>query len=421
MYHGAWMGEPGNDRQLRPGLALYLLVLLAGLNFLNYATRNVVVTMYPELRAAFGYDNSQLGWLYSAFMLGHAATNVPFGWLADRYDRRRALATGAVIWSIANLASALAEPFGAMVASRFLAGVGTAACVPIANALLCDVFPEERKARTVAVLNVGLFLGGAAGIVMGTFPGLPWAFVILAVPGLLLAILTAGLPIAPRRSTVVAPITRSIEVVRVVKECFSVLRLRSMRRMLGGAVGASFAAGGFLAWFADFLDRAKGFDPESAMLILGGLGLTGGLAGVIAGGVVADRLRRTRENGRVLAICIGFAAATPCALVAIYAPRGATFYVGSWFLMFFVNWYHGPMAAAVDDLVDDNRAALAQATFIFLMHLLGTVPGPVLVGALTDVVTIQHALLVPTVGLVWAAIAFGTTRVAGRDGAREAC
>jgi len=399
------------------GYGWYVLALLAGLNIVNYATRNVVVTMYPDLRSAFELDNTQLGWLSSAFMFAHAGMNVPFGWLADRLDRRRVLALGAVIWSLANLAVAIADSFGLLIAGRILAGIGTAACVPIANALVCDVFPEDRKARSVAVLNVGLFLGGGVGIVLGNQPGFPLAFVIVAVPGFVLAFLAARIEISPHAEDgASASVSLSL-----TGGALSVLRIPTIRWMISGAVGAAFAAGGYLAWFADFLARAKGFDPDQAMMLLGVLGLTGGLGGVVCGAAVGDRLMRAMPHGRLVTIALSFAAAAPCALVSIYSPRGVPFYVASWLLMFFISWYHGPMAAAVDDRVDDRRAALAQATFIFLMHLLGTATAPVLVGALVDRVGIEHALVAPTVAVVLAALAFARAAATARDAANKSC
>jgi predicted MFS family arabinose efflux permease len=398
----------------------YVLGLLASLNFVNYATRNVVVTMYPDLRAAFQFDNAELGWMTSAFMYAHAVMNVPFGWLADRFDRRRVLALGGLIWSLANLAVVFADGFGYMLAGRILAGVGTAACVPIANALLSDVFPHDRKARTIAILNLGLFLGGGAGIVLGNQPGFPWAFLAVAIPGLMVSALVAVVDVPPKRQAVLAR-PQDMAIASLLSGARSVLSIVTMRWMIGGAIGAAFAAGGYLAWFADFLDRSKGFEPDEAMMILGGLGLTGGLAGVLSGGAVADRLMKTRTYGRLLAIAIGFGLAVPMALIAIYAPRGPLFYVGSWLLMFFINWYHGPMAAAVDDLVDDRRAALAQATFIFLMHLLGTASAPVLVGHLVDLSGVQTALLAPTAAILLACLCFGMGCTRMRDELQESC
>ena len=151
----------------------YVVALLAGVNFLHYGNRNVIFPVYDDLRASFGFTNAELGLLGSAFMLTHALVTVPIGWAADRLDRRQVMAAGVVLWSLAGLASAGADSVGAVLASRALVGVGTAACVPVANALLCDVFPPGEKARTVSIFNLGLFglLGHIAMELLGPAVG----------------------------------------------------------------------------------------------------------------------------------------------------------------------------------------------------------------------------------------------------------
>jgi MFS transporter, Spinster family, sphingosine-1-phosphate transporter len=72
--------------------------------------------------------------------------------------------------------------------------------------------------------------------------------------------------------------------------------------------------------------------------------------------------------------------------------------------MFFITWYHGPVAATVDDLVADERATTGQAGFIFAMHFFGTAPSSYVVGVIADGVGLRLALLVPTVAIGVAAL-----------------
>ena len=129
----------------------YILGLLATINTLNYANRSVIFPVYDDLRAAFGFSNAELGLLGTVFMLSHALVTVPIGWAGDRLDRRKVMAFGMIVWSLSAVASAAASGLGSMLLSRALVGVGTASCVPIANALLADVFPQEQKARTISI------------------------------------------------------------------------------------------------------------------------------------------------------------------------------------------------------------------------------------------------------------------------------
>jgi predicted MFS family arabinose efflux permease len=149
--------------------------------------------------------------------------------------------------------------------------------------------------------------------------------------------------------------------------------------------------------------------------------LVAGLAGIVTGGRVADRLRRRRADGRLLAIAIAMIATVPWALACIYLPKGIPLYATSVATMFFISWYHAPMAASVDDLARDDRSATAQSLVIFLMHVFGTAPGALVVGGLNDVVGRREALLVPVAMIAVAALCMRRALpsfTADRDAAR---
>jgi MFS transporter, Spinster family, sphingosine-1-phosphate transporter len=322
---------------------------------------------------------------------------------------------------VAAVGSAAAVGLGSMLVSRALIGIGTAACVPVGNALLCDVFPPASKARTVSVFNVGLFAGGAAGFALGALFGFPLAFVLVALPGLLLALLVVRLDIPATRAQVGAAQVVSFAAFR--RDAIAVVRIRTMRWMLVGGALMAFAAGGYVAWFADFVAQYKGMTIERATLVFGGAAVTGGLAGVLAGGVVGDWLVRRLPYGRLATITLGFGITVPFALLAVFVDAGWVFYVSIWLTMFFITWYHGPMAAVVDDVVEDRRATTGQATFLFVMHLFGTAPAPYVVGLLADGFGLRVAMLAPTAAVGLAALAFmagwpavEADRVAAGDG-----
>jgi predicted MFS family arabinose efflux permease len=303
-----------------------------------------------------------------------------------------------------------------MALARALGGLATAACVPVANALICEIFPAERKARSVSVFNVGLFLGGAGGIGLGGLLGFPAALWAAGLPGFALALAVARAPLPAAPAAAPAGQAAAAGARRLLADAAVIARIPTMRWMLLGAIAISFAAGGYLTWFGDFVAAAKGLSIEQATVLLGACALTGGLAGVVSGGVVADRLRTRVASGRLLAISASFAAAVPCALGALYIDAGPGFYAASWLLLFFISWYHAPMAASVDDLVSPARAATAQAAFISTMHLLGTAPSAYLVGWLADRHGLRTALLVPTAAVLLAALAFaGGLRSFARD------
>ncbi len=166
----------------------YVLGLFALANLLNYASRNVPFAVYDDLRARYLVDSAQLGWLGTAFMLPHALATIPVGWLGDRTDRRRLVALGALLWTGGSVLGALAPTFELVVASRFLVGLGTATVVPVANAVLGQLYRGPGKASALAIFNLGLFLGGVVGFGVGAGLGFPVSWLVIAAPGLVVAL-----------------------------------------------------------------------------------------------------------------------------------------------------------------------------------------------------------------------------------------
>jgi len=384
-----------------------VLALLAAANFLNYANRNVVVTMYEDFRSLFDFGNGQLGLLTTVFMLAHAPATVFFGWLSDRMARKNVLVIGLVIWSTATLFTALADGVVSMLVLRAFVGLGTAACVPVGNALICDFVPTDRKARAVALFNLGLFFGGAVGTLLGKKLGFPVVFIVLGVPGLAVALLVAKLRLGG--AAVYQPESGTGRSSRGDTSALAhLLSIGTYRWTVLGAIFMAFSAGGYLAWFFDFLQGSKGASEDEALFILG-VSLITGLCGVLTGGWLADRLMRRFAFGRQAAAAMGMALSVPFAVLVIYVPLGAIFYAGSWLLMFTINWYHGPLAASVDDMVPSNEAGLAQGFYIASMHLCGTAPSSYLVGWVAERHGLQTALLLPTATMVAGSLCFAAS------------
>lgn len=376
----------------------YALGLLAIANFLNYGNRNIVFPMYEDLRARFDFSNADLGLLGTAFMLPHAMVSLPLGWAGDRFDRRRVIALSVVVWSLASAASAMSRGLISLLASRALVGMATAACVPLASSLLCDLFPPGDKARTVSIFNLGLFVGGAVGFAAGALLGFPRGILVVAAPGLVVAALVARVDVPEQRHQGEAGSWRAF-----VRRSGGLLAIPTLRWTLAGAALMSFAAGGYLSWMFELLAVTKGMGSDRASVLFG-VCLAGGLAGVLTGGIVADRLARSLDHGRLAALSMGMLGTVPFALVTLYVDVGALFYVSSWLTMFFITWYHGPLAAVIHDLVQEDRAATAQALALFLMHCVGTAPSSWVVGTVADAHGLREAMLVPTGAVLLAAL-----------------
>ena len=401
-----------------------ILVVLALTNLVAYAARNALFAVYPDLTARYGIDNADIGFLQTVFMIPHAAATLPFGWAGDRYDRRRVIAIGMVIASLAGAAGALTSTYWGLAVSRAFVGFGTAAVVPVANSILGQIYEGPRKASRMSIFNLGLFLGGVVGFATGIALGFPLVVVALALPSLVLAAMIVSLAIpeahvaverAPNTSGHFAQMAGNF-----IGDARQLLRIPTLRWLLASATVMAFAAGGYNAWLKEFLVREKHLSDGEATTLLT-LALGGGLTGILVGGRVSDAFRRRTHAGRLWTIVIGMAMTAPCATIAILLPKGIALQAAGVATLFFISWYHAPMAATVDDLAPRRLAVTAQGLVIFTMHMLGTAPSSWIVGEVSEVTTLTDAMWVPTVALLVAALCMALatrTFAADRDRAQ---
>jgi MFS family permease len=408
-----------------------ILVALALTNMFAYASRNALFSVYPALRDAFGLKDAKLGLLTTVFLIPHAVATLPFGWAGDRYDRRRVIALGMLLASVAGAAGALAQTTTQLAVSRAVVGFGTAAVVPVANSILGQIYEGPRKASRMAIFNLGLLFGGVTGFGVGLIAGFPAVVVVLAVPGILMSLWLLALPVPP------VPVAHDhVSLPRYILqlgklfviEGRELLRIPTLRWLMLSTTAMAFAAGGFTAWLIDFLERDKQMSQENATTLLM-ISFVGAVAGIIFGGRLSDRMRTRFVAGRLWTIVIGMLCALPvtigCLELQAVHPidaRGVGHGMSPLYVavatvnLFFFSWYHAPMATTVDDLAPRDKLVAAQGLVIFTMHLFGTAPASWVVGEVSDHSTLYDAMWVPAGALVIAALAMlVATRTFARD------
>src|SRR4029077_3014615 len=320
-----------------------LLAVLALINFVNFAARQVFVPIIPLLRNDLHVSDAELGSLQTFLLLVLAVGSIPFGFFADRFSRKAIIAIGIVCWSAANFAGGLTSSFLFFLIARSFVGLGEAAYAPAAQSMISGGFPQERRAVAQAIFAVGMLLGGAAGHVLGGVIGQRYgwqeALFIVAFAGIVPGIALFWIDDPPRgpRSEVV-PIARLLHVPAFVA-------------MICAGVCITFSSVSLLTWSTDFAVNYKDFSLGEASVLLAVIGLVSALLGVLTGGFVADRLHRSFSYGRIIAVVAAFLLATPCLLLAIQSEEKSTVLIGLAIAFFFMSWYHGPVTAVLHDMM----------------------------------------------------------------------
>jgi MFS transporter, ACS family, glucarate transporter len=141
----------------------FWLFILSAISFLD---RTNISIAGPALSRQFGLGNQQLGWVFSAFLIGYASFQIPAGMLAVRFGPRRALTAGVMVWAVCNVLTALlpagfAHAVVLLFAVRCALGVAEAVIYPGANQFVARWVPQKERGFVNGLIFAGIGAGSA--------------------------------------------------------------------------------------------------------------------------------------------------------------------------------------------------------------------------------------------------------------------
>jgi predicted MFS family arabinose efflux permease len=372
-----------------PRWAWGVFLALFGMHLLDSAERWLMTGgVLDRVRADFRLSSAQAGWLSTVLLLGFAALAPPIGYLADRVRRPRLLAVGFALSSLATVGSGLATSYDQLQVARALVGIGEAAFMATAMALLADLFPRRLRGRTLAGFFLALPLGSTLGMSLGAaFASWQTAFLAAGAPGLLLALLALALPDPVRgwSEGVDIPRLRLHEQVGPSREDYIDLMVNSSYTYsVFGLAFSSFAVAGLVYWLPTFLTAAKGLPVGQAGLPLGATLLIAAIVGIGGGGWLADYLVTRQPRSLFILPGLAMFAAIGFVLAALYG-HGIPWTLGAIFVavaLMFLNI--GPCYAIIAAVVMPNMRAVACAVALSATHLLGDLWSPTLMDWVID-------------------------------------
>jgi len=376
------------------------LLLLTGLNLLDYLDRYLLAALASLIKGELALSGAAYGFLGTAFFLVYLLTSPLFGWLGDRYGRLRLMAGGAVLWSVATSLTAWVSSYPWLLLTRGLVGVGEASFGTLAPAYVADHLPLPRRSAALGVFYLAIPVGAAlaylAGGALGSRLGWRPVFLLGGLPGLLLAAALLRLPAGPLDLR-----PASGAGLLAVEAWLPLWRIPTLVRVMLGYGMTTFTLGGLAFWMPRYLEVAKGLTLAQAnYLLFGAVTVAGGL-GTVAGGWLGTRLMARRADGALWLSALGALLALPLGAMVVFAASPLLYVpglVGSVFLLFLNP---GVLTALVVSLAGPARRAKAVALNIIVIHLVGDVPSPFLIGLVADLwhLTAGVALTLLALGL----------------------
>src|SRR6185369_2218388 len=376
----------------------YALGLLLAVNLLNYIDRQVLFAVFPLIKIDLHLTDTALGFLGSAFMLSYLLFAPLFGWLGDHFSRTRLASGGLVVWSLATALAGFAPGYRTLLAARATVGVGEASFGTISPGLIADFFPKDRRGRVLAWFYVAIPVGSALGYLLGGVLGQNYgwhaAFLLVGVPGLLLAIPIALLRTPPRGGDDAISHQAIGEGKNASAGYAALFKNRSFVCNTLAMAAMTFAIGGLAQWIPSFLHRTHSLDVARGNTLFGATTVLAGILGTLAGGWLGDRWQKRSGKGYLLISGWGFLIGTPFAAWAILAP-GLTSCMSAIFIAeFFLFLNTGPLNTVIINVTDPAVRAMAFAVNIFFIHALGDAVSPSILGWLSDQWGLRSALLI---------------------------
>jgi MFS transporter, Spinster family, sphingosine-1-phosphate transporter len=408
----------------------YLLALLTGILMFNFVDRFALGLILQDIKADLLLSDTQLGVLTGiAFALFYSVMGLPIARWADRGDRVTITSLTCLLWSGAVALCGAATSFAQLLLIRVGVAVGEAGAFAPGLSLISDHYCRAERPRAVALYALGGPLSAVVGyLVAGWLSELyGWRamFVLLGVPGLLLAALARFTLQDPRRAASASFTTGPDDSPQPsVKEvCASLGSNATFRHLLLCLAVLFFFIYGVVQWQPSFFIRSHGFTSAQVgtafALIYGGAGLLG----TYLGGELASRYAARNEALQLRAIIVAMAACAvlSTAVYVVSSPYVALALIGAANIaQYAVN---GPLYATLQTLVPRRMRALSVALVLLFANLIGMGLGPLATGALSDAVrpwageeSLRYALVMLSPGYLWVGWhAWRASRTVARD------
>jgi MFS family permease len=369
------------------GRKVYTLALLTMASMLSIMDRALTSVLQEPIRHEFHLNDTQLG-LFSGliFAIPYAAITLPFGVIADRVNRARLYAACFGVFSVMIGVCGLVASFPLLLLARVFVALAAGAGAPSVQSIVADLFSDKRRATAMGFYYMGIPLGALvsmavlAGIVA---PHYGWrsTFLSVAVPGLVLSLLMFLTMRAPPRGSAAAPAHPAPPLGEVLG---CVWRQRSLFYIIVGMALGQMAGNAIGIWTTSYFVRYHHLTVAQVGLVLGPLGGLVGVVGMMASGLLTDRVARN-DPRRALWVIIGSMALVPVMMVLTFSMTRTAFAFGVYAVYLFVSYlWMPPIIAAAQGLAGPSRRGTIAALSLLTITLVGSGLGPQLAGVVSD-------------------------------------
>jgi len=398
--------------------AWYAVGVFAIALMFNFLDRQILTLLVTAIKADLQISDTKMSVLIGfAFVSFYVLAGIPISRLVDVYSRRLIIGVGIASWSVMTALCGVAQNYWQLFAARVGVGVGESCNGPATYSMLSDLFPKEKLPRAIAVLNFGFMFGSGMALIVGgavvemvssrpdvTLPIVgtlrPWqlVFLIVGLPGLLVAALVATVREPQRRGIPASmagpgPGRRKALPVQAVVDFLYAERAAYAPIFVGTGLKALLAFGTSV-WVPTFLQRKFGWSLGDAGVAIGVILLTFAPLGLVCGGMLAERFaKRGLADANWRVVLVATIAVVPFSILFPLMPTAEWALVLMAVNTFLGSLGPGPQNAALQIITPNPMRGQVTALFLAVFNLIGFGLGPTFVALLTDYVLGAESLL----------------------------
>ena len=313
----------------RAWMTVALLCVVASLNYLD---RTMITTMRSSILQEIPMTEAQFGLLSSVFLWVYGLLSPFAGYIADKFNRSRVILVSLFVWSAVTWMTAHATTFNQLLLTRALMGISEACYIPAALALIADYHGTKTRSLATGIHMAGIMAGQSLGFVGGWIAEeFTWntSFTALGVFGILYSITLVAVLKDPKQTTIEVNSTAKKEVnfMEAVGRMFG-NRSFNMALIYWSLLGV--VSWLVMGWLPTYYKEHFNLSQTLAGLYATGYLYPASLAGVIVGGILADRWSKKNEKARVLVPVVGLVVAAPFIFMASttsFLPAAIAFFV----------------------------------------------------------------------------------------------
>ena len=287
-----------------------ILAIMCLLYFVAYIDRVNISVAGPFIRKEFNLTPTELGAIFSAFALPYAAMQIFGGWCADKFGPRLVLTVLSLIWAAATILCGFAWGLTALIAFRFVLGIGEGGAFPTATRAFTFWLPITERGFAQGITHSFSRLGGAVAppvvIAITAWYGWRESFIFLGVLSLLWTLLYVwffrNTPLEHKWMTQGELAEIGVDTQEMKARSKGRTPWKEMIDKMWLVTFVDFCYGWslwvFLTWLPSYLKDSRGLDLKHLALFTS-LPLLAGVVGDTLGGVVSDTLYRRTGNLKI--------------------------------------------------------------------------------------------------------------------------